>query len=84
MKYAALRDERGVNVSFSVGEIGNLHVASVKPGAVRGNHSHDLDEVICIMAGQGICEIEVENRTEGVKEKVLVDSEMKTYRIGLG
>ena len=56
----------------------------MKPGAVRGNHTHDCDEVICIMGGESICEIAVEDSSSGTKERVLVDESVKTYRFKAG
>ena len=78
------QDERGVVVSFTSGAAKNFHVASMKPGAVRGNHTHDCDEVICIMGGESICEIAVEDNSTGTKERVLVDESIKTYRFKAG
>ena len=78
------QDERGVVVSFTSGVAKNFHVASMKPGAVRGNHTHDCDEVICIMGGESICEIAVEDSSSGTKERVLVDESVKTYRFKAG
>ena len=71
-------------VSFTSGVAKNFHVASMKPGAVRGNHSHDCDEVICIMGGESICEIAVEDSSSGTIERILVDENVKTFRFKAG
>ena len=78
------QDQRGIVVSFANGVVENLHIASMKPGAVRGNHVHDCDEVICIMGGGGICEIVVEDSPAGAKQRVQIDESIKTYRIKAG
>jgi dTDP-4-dehydrorhamnose 3,5-epimerase-like enzyme len=78
------QDERGIVVSFAKDVAENFHVASMKPGAVRGNHTHDCDEVICIMGGRNICEITVEDGSSGTKARVLVDENIKTYRFKAG
>ena len=67
---STFQDTRGGVVSFVNSVVENLHVATIKPGAVRGNHNHNRDEVICIMGGEGLCEIEVEDSQTGTKERV--------------
>ena len=78
------QDERGIVASFESSVVENLHVATIKPGAVRGNYKHNHDEVICIMGGEGLCEIEVEDSQTGTKERVQIDEGLKTYQIKAG
>ena len=52
-------DPRGSVKSFGRFSVKDLHIASMQPGAVRGNHSHLQAEVISVIDGSGICEIEV-------------------------
>lgn len=81
--YAA-QDERGIAVAFANGGRENLHVASLKAGAIRGNHTHDGDETLCIMGGREICELVVEDTVSGIQEIVQVHENISTYRIKAG
>ena len=81
---STFQDTRGGVVSFVNSVVENLYVATIKPGAVRGNHNHNRDEVICIMGGEGLCEIEVEDSQTGTKERVQIDESLKTYQIKAG
>jgi mannose-6-phosphate isomerase-like protein (cupin superfamily) len=58
-----------------------LHIASVEPEAVRGNHVHDRDEIICIMGGNGICEIILYDGTSNRKQTTVIEEDMVAYRI---
>ncbi len=78
------KDRRGNVISFIDEAQHNPHIASVNPGAIRGNHVHDQDEVICFMGGADICEISLENPVSGEKEQFLVDETIKTYRFRAG
>ncbi len=77
-------DDRGGVINFGRFQVKDLHVASMKPHTVRGNHVHDRDEIICIMGGGGICEIVVEDRKDGIKEKVMVEGGLEKYLIKAG
>ena len=77
-------DNRGRVINFGRFQVKDLHSASMKPYTVRGNHVHDRDEIICIMGGGGICEIVVEDRKDGIKEKVMFDRGLKKYLIKAG
>jgi mannose-6-phosphate isomerase-like protein (cupin superfamily) len=78
------RDSRGVAAFYSKFTVENLHVVSLNPDAVRGNHSHDQDEIICVLGGGGLCEISVENESSGGKETVLIQNNMESYWIKAG
>ena len=78
------RDARGTVLAFGNKNIDNLHVASVKPGALRGNHVHDCDEILCVMGGAGSCEITLEESSSGTIEQFLVQETVKTYQIKAG
>jgi len=78
------RDERGSVIYFGRFSLEGLHVVEMKAGAVRGNHIHDKDEIMCIIGGSGVCEITVEDKTSQNKEKILVKGDMKAYRIKAG
>ncbi|UCD90573.1 MAG: hypothetical protein JSW04_03825 [Desulfobacterales bacterium] len=56
----------------------------MRPGAVRGNHSHLQDEVITIIDGKGICEIEVSDESSGEQKITLVEDNLETYKITAG
>jgi mannose-6-phosphate isomerase-like protein (cupin superfamily) len=55
-----------------------LHVASMQPGAIRGNHTHERDEIICIIGGSGVCEIAAGG------EEIMIEGDLKAYRIKAG
>ncbi len=78
------KDDRGRVINFGCFQVNDLHVASMKPGVIRGNHVHDRDEIICIIGGKGICEISVEDNPGEVSERIHVDGNIKTYRIKSG
>jgi quercetin dioxygenase-like cupin family protein len=69
---------------FASGRLNGLHIAEMKPGAVRGNHVHDKDEIISVIGGAGICEIRVEDTISMQKESLIVDKDMVVYRIKAG
>ena len=81
---AVKQDGRGISLFFQGMDVQKLHTASVKPGACRGNHVHNQDEVLCILAGKGLCEIEVEDTGTGPGERIQIDESIKTYRIKAG
>ena len=78
------QDERGVVIALVDDKIKNPHLASMKPGAICGNHKHDWDEVICILGGEQICQIITEDQTTGKQTQVVVDASVKTYRFKAG
>ena len=77
-------DDRGEVINFGSFQVKDLHVASMKPHTMRGDHVHDRDEIICIMGGSGICEIVVEDRKDGIKEKVMVDGGLMKFLVKAG
>lgn len=77
-------DGRGWVRSFNRFSAKDLHLASMRPGAVRGNHSHHLSEVISVIDGGGICEIEVKDEASGKTEVIRVEDNEETYRISAG
>ena len=44
MDIKLLTDNRGVIYDFSNKNIKNLHLVTMEPGTVRGNHSHKMAE----------------------------------------
>jgi len=77
-------DERGQVRDFGCISVEGLHVVEMKPGSVRGNHVHDRDEIMCITGGSGICKIDIEDETTHKKESIVVEGDMKAYRIKAG
>lgn len=77
-------DRRG-----KVGDFGDflaqgLHVVTMQPGAVRGNHVHNQNEIICVLGGDGICEIIPQDQISGETANIVVEGDLKTYRIKAG
>lgn len=71
-------DERG----FSAAPVGdeelksvyNLHIVSLKPGAVRGNHYHEHQtEWICVLGGP--CKFVAVDRESGERMELVFDGE---------
>ena len=61
----ATRDTRGFAVApitdtdLASGRAANLHVVSMHPGAVRGNHRHEgRTETVCVLAGTVLARFE--------------------------
>ena len=77
-------DKRGVVRNFKDFLIEGLHVVEMRPGSVRGNDVHDRDEIMCVTGGSGICEIDIEDETTHKKESIVVEGDMKAYRIRAG
>jgi len=77
-------DIRGVGISFSVQDVQNLHAASVNPGAVRGNHFHDQEEVLCIMGGRSICQIEIRDKSKDFEKKIIAEKDVEAFVIPKG
>jgi|Deesub1362A_J573_1020465.scaffolds.fasta_scaffold02265_2 oxalate decarboxylase/phosphoglucose isomerase-like protein (cupin superfamily) len=78
------KDERGMIRDLKAFSVEELHIATMQSSAIRGDHIHEKDEIICIIGGSGICEIIVQDEMSGKREKVLVEGDMKTYRIKAG
>ena len=77
-------DDRGWVRSFNRFSAKDLHAVSMRPGAVRGNHSHRLPEVISVIDGGGICEIEVTDEAKGKTEIIRVEHDQEAYKISAG
>lgn len=77
-------DERGVVVDLSRFCIRDLHVVTMEPGALRGNHMHDRDEIVCVVGGGAKCELTGEDEVSGECERIIVEGNLKTYRIKAG
>ena len=77
-------DKRGMVRNFKDFLIQGLHVVEMRPGSARGNHVHDKDEIMCVIGGSGICKINVEDETAHKKESIVVEGDMKAYRIRAG
>ncbi len=77
-------DERGKAVDFRQMLLAELHVVTVEPGACRGNHVHDKDEIICVMGGHDKCEIIAECETPSNKEGIIVENNLSIYKISAG
>lgn len=79
------QDERGIATFYRAFSVQNLHVVTMNPGAVRGNHVHDEDEVMCILGGEHSCEITVEQATDPNRtETVVAELPLESYRIRSG
>ena len=78
------KDSRGRVNNFGRFAVKDLHVASMWPGTARGNHSHGQAEVISIIGGEGICEIEVSDELSGATKIVRVGDSQETYKINAG
>lgn len=77
-------DERGQVRDFRALQVEGLHVATVEPGAARGGHVHDRDEILCVAGGRGICEIMVSDGVSGAADAIVVSGDVKAYRIRAG
>jgi oxalate decarboxylase/phosphoglucose isomerase-like protein (cupin superfamily) len=75
-------DQRGTAVFYPTFSVKNLHVVTMNPGASRGNHSHDQDEVICVLGGEHICEITVTEATgSNRRETAVAQLPLESFRI---
>jgi len=77
-------DERGSVLDFGCFSLEGLHIASMKKYAVRGNHVHDKDEIICVISGNKICEIIAEDEVSGKRQEVSVNEDIVSYKIMAG
>ena len=78
------KDSRGIVKSLGQFPVKDLHIASMRPGAVRGNHRHLQAEVISVIDGAGICEIEVSDESLGQTKIIFVGDQNETYKITPG
>ncbi|MFP4393220.1 MAG: cupin domain-containing protein [Desulfohalobiaceae bacterium] len=76
-------DSRGVLRFFSGYQIQELHVGSLRPGTVRGQHSHDYDEVLCILGGAGFCQLEAWAE-DGTQVNIPIQEEIKIFKVSAG
>lgn len=77
-------DDRGQVADFRSFHVEGLHVVTMQPGAVRGNHVHDRDEVICVEGGNAACEIIAEEEVSEERENFVVERDLTIYRIKAG
>lgn len=68
-------DERGFSFALDVG-LKDFHVVSIRPGKIRGNHSHEYNEVVIVLGGKGIAEIEIGEDMD--KRSFIVESDFYT------
>ena len=61
-----------------------LHMVELKAGTVRGNHVHQKNEIICVIGGTGKCEVIAEDQDSGEELHIIVEGDLKTYRIRAG
>jgi len=52
-------DERGFSFYLDAG-LKNFHIVSIKPGCIRGNHSHSYNEVAIVLGGKEAALIEIQ------------------------
>ena len=77
------KDNRGFSAkpvdenALKKGEALNLHVVSMNPGAVRGNHYHKKQSEIIWVIG-GPCIVTAKNRDSGEVEKIEISPENNT------
>ena len=50
-------DDRGFSLFFATFPLPGFHIASLEPGATRGDHVHVNDEFLCVMGSEGMAEI---------------------------
>ncbi len=72
-------DERGWSIDpvmrgdFPDGDVKNLHLVSILPGHVRGNHYHEtLTEYALFIAGDGL--LAVLDRQTGERQEILIST----------
>jgi len=76
------RDDRGFSLFFEKFPISGYHIASLDPGAIRGNHVHEHDEILCVIAGEGVAEIVLEG--EGGISSLPVKDDYHLIRVPSG
>jgi len=77
-------DGRGKVADLKDFFVEGLHLVELKAGSVRGNHVHQKDEVLCVIGGTGRCEIIAEDQISGKEQHLIVEGDLKTYRIRAG
>ena len=77
-------DERGKVWDFASFPMEALHVVTMEPCAVRGNHTHDKDEIICVIGSKSTCEIDTLDDISGKEEKTIVQSDVQIYKVKAG
>lgn len=75
-------DDRGFSLIFKKFPVQGFHIASVEPGAMRGNHVHVYDEILCITGGGNLAEISLESA--GTHERMQVRDPYHMIRISSG
>ena len=75
-------DERGFSLFFGNFPVEKFHMASIEPGAVRGDHVHAYDEILCVIGGEEVAEISLKNLE--VSSRVIVQDEYHVIRIPAG
>ena len=71
-------DERGwvnepiENKDLAAGKIRNVHIASILPGAVRGNHFHMRKTEFALIMGNG-CQFNTIDNETSKKEQIITD-----------
>ncbi|MCF6157492.1 MAG: cupin domain-containing protein [wastewater metagenome] len=75
-------DDRGFSLSFKYPGLKHFHIVSVKPGATRGNHFHEHDEVLCVLGGENLAKITLQDPQSS--REFLVDTERSIIRIPAG
>lgn len=78
-------DNRGKIISFFDCKVENLHAGSINPGAKRGNHKHEYDEILCIHGGKNICEIFLgDDEGKSFNRKIFVKEDVFATKIPKG
>lgn len=62
-------DKRGFSFELDAG-LEHFHIVSLKPGYIRGNHSHSYNEIAIVLGGKGIALIETEDNSQWSSIKV--------------
>jgi quercetin dioxygenase-like cupin family protein len=76
-------DPRGCMRFFSGFNIQNMHVGTLRPGTVRGDHSHEQEEVLCILGGAGICQLQAQAE-DGSQVSIPIQEELKIFKVSAG
>lgn len=77
-------NKRGLVWSLNDLKVKNLHIFSLNPGSIRGNHFHECKEVMCIIGGARIWEILIEDKSLKTFERIPVNENMEWYIIDRG
>jgi len=68
-------DERGFSYALEAG-LKNFHIVSIRPGKIRGDHLHDYNEVVIVLGGKDMAEIELGDDPD--RKRIIVDSNFYT------